>query len=213
MVVQLGENPWILIGLITLELLFIIIPALIFSKLERRPFQEIIKDMGFQENENLLIKLTAGLGFGILFFFIGNYIIVFFKDFIVRNLFSSRFVEFGKEGAISTEPIHPDIIQLTIIIILNILIIGPCEEAFFRGFLIKKFKTKLNLIFSIILSSLIFTLYHVPPILVPITTIITYSGYYLVFGVLLSLIFVYFEYSIIPCSIAHSCFNILILLI
>ncbi len=213
MVIQLGENPWILIGLTFLELMFVIIPALIFSKLEKRSFQEIIKDMGFRENENLLIKIITGLGLGILFFFFGSYIIIFFKDIIITNLFGSGFVELGQKGAISTEPIHPNIIQMVIIIILNILIIGPCEEAFFRGFLIKKFETKLNLIFSIFLSSLIFTLYHVPPILVPITTIITYSGYYLVFGVLLSLIFVYFEYSIIPCSIAHSCFNILILLI
>ncbi|MFX1502753.1 MAG: type II CAAX prenyl endopeptidase Rce1 family protein, partial [Promethearchaeota archaeon] len=92
------------------------------------------------------------------------------------------------------------------------IITGPCEEAFFRGFLIKKLKVKLKLSYSIIFSSIIFTLYHIPPFLVPLTTIITYFGYYFAFGVLLSLVFVYFKYSLIPCSVAHSCFNILILL-
>ena len=213
MAVQLGENPWILIGLIFLELLFVIIPALISSKLEKKTFHDTIKDMGFQKNEDLFIKIISGLSLGILFFFFGNYLILFFRDFIIRNLFGSDFVELGQEGAISTEPIHPNLIQLLILIILNLIIIGPCEEAFFRGFLIKKLENKLKLAYSIIISSIIFTFYHVPPFLVPVTTIITFSGYYLAFGLILSLIFVYFEYSLIPCSIAHSCFNILILLI
>ncbi len=212
MAVQLGENPWILIGLIFLELLFVIIPALISSKLEKKPFQDIIKDMGFQKNDYLFIKLISGISLGILFFFFGNYLIIFFRDFITRNLFGSDFVELGREGAISTEPIHPNLIQLVILIILNLIIIGPCEEAFFRGFLIRKLENKLKLAYSIIISSIFFTFYHVPPFLVPITTIITFSGYYFTFGLILSLIFVYFEYSLIPCSIAHSCFNILILL-
>ena len=213
MAIQLGENPWVLIGLIFLELLFIIIPALISSKLEKKPFQEIIKDMGFQKNDYLFIKVISGLSLGILFFFFGNYLIIFFRDFITRNLFGSDFVELGREGAISTEPIHPNLIQLVILVILNLIIIGPCEEAFFRGFLVKKLETKLKLTYSIVISSIFFTFYHVPPFLVPITTITTFFGYYFTFGLILSLIFVYFEYSLIPCSIAHSCFNILILLI
>lgn len=213
MAVQLGENPWILIGLIFLEIMFVIIPALISSKLEKKRFQDIIKDMGFQKNEDLIIKIISGLSLGILFFFFGSYLILFFRDFIIRNLLGSDFVELGQEGAISTEAINPNLIQIVILVILNLIIIGPCEEAFFRGFLIKKLESKLKLAYSIIISSIIFTFYHVPPFLVPVTTIITFSGYYLAFGLLLSLIFVYFEYSLIPCSIAHSCFNILILLI
>jgi len=213
MAIELGENPWILIGLTFLELLFVIIPALISSKLEKKTFQDIIKDMGFQKNQDVLIKVISGLSLGILFFFFGNYVIIFFRDFIVRNLLGSDFVVLGQEGAISTEPIQPNNIQLVILVILNLLIIGPCEEAFFRGFLIKKIEIKLKLGYCIIISSIFFTFYHVPPFLVPITTIITFSGYYFSFGLMLSLIFAYFDYSLIPCSIAHSCFNILILLL
>lgn len=213
MAIKLGENSWILIGLIFFEILFIIVPALISCKLEKKTFTDVIKDMGFQRNKNLFIKVTSGISFGILFFFFGNYIIIFFRDIIIRNLLGYKFVQYGQEGVISTEPIQPNLFQLIIFIILILIIIGPCEEAFFRGFLIKKFQKKLKLAYSVIISSICFTFYHVPPFIVPIATIVTFFGYYFTFGLILSFIFIYFDYSLIPCSIAHSCFNILILLI
>lgn len=213
MPIQLGENPWILIWLMFLELLFIIVPSFISSRIEKKPITVVILDMGFRKNENIVIKLIAGISFGILFFFIGNYIIIFFRDFIVKRLFGVQFIQQGQRGAITVTPIQPNLIQIIILIILQIIIVGPSEEAFFRGFLIKKLNEKLKLQYSIIISSVCFTLYHVPPFLVPLTTIITFFGYYFTFGVLLSLIFIYFENSIISSSIAHSSFNIFILLL
>lgn len=213
MTIQLGENPWILIWLMLLELLFIIVPSLISSRIEKKPIKEIILDMGFQKNENITIKIIAGISFGILFFFIGNYLIIFFRDFIVKNLFGVQFIQQGQSGAITVTPIQPNLIQIIILIILQIIIIGPCEEAFFRGFLIKRLNEKLKLQYSIIISAICFALYHVPPFLVPVTTVITFFGYYFTFGVFLSLIFIYFENSIIPSSVAHSSFNIFILLL
>lgn len=212
MTIQLGENSWLLIGMMLLELLLILLPALIFSRLKNQSFTAVIKDMGFQKNEDLIIKIISGLGFGILFFFLSDYVIVFFRDIIIRNLFGDEFVEYAQEGAISTAPIQPNFIQLIFLIVLQIIIIGPCEEAFFRGFLIKRCNIKLKLIYSIIISSTLFTLYHVPPFLVPLTTIVTYFGYYFTFGLLLSFTFIYFNNSIIPGSIAHSLFNILLMI-
>ena len=162
-----------------LELFLIIVPGFISSRIEKKPITVIILNMGFQKNENVAIKLIAGVCFGILFFFIGNYIIIFFRDFIVKNLFGVQFIQQGQSGAITVTPIQPNLIQITIIIILQILITGPSEEAFFRGFLINKLNDKLKLQYSIIISVICFTLYHVPPFLVPLTTIITFFGYYL----------------------------------
>ena len=213
MAINLGENPWILIGITLFEILFIIVPALISSKLEKKSFRESIREMGLKKNEDFFIKVISGLSFGIMFFFFGNYIIIFFQDIIIQNLFGSDFVEIGQEGAISTAPIQPNYIQLIILVILQLIIIGPCEEAFFRGFLIQKLKIRLKMTYSIIISSIFFTIYHIPPFLVPLATSVTFFGYYFTFGMLLSLIYVYFNYSIIPCSIAHSIFNILILLL
>ncbi|MFX0039888.1 MAG: lysostaphin resistance A-like protein [Promethearchaeota archaeon] len=211
MSVQLGENSWFLIGIMFFEILFVVFPALILSKLKKKPFIDEISEMGFQKNKNLLIKIIFGLIFGIFFFFISDFILLLFRDLIIRNLFGTEFVEQAQEGTISTAPLQPSAIQLFILIIMQIVITAPCEEAFFRGFLLKKFNFKLKLVYSILSSSAFFTFYHVPPFLVPISTVITFFGYYFTFGLLLSFIYVYFNYSIIPGSIAHSCFNILLL--
>jgi len=211
--VQLGDNPWILIGFILLETLFVIVPAFISSKVEKKTFSTLLSEMGFQKNKDYILKIIAGLGIGVLFFFSGDYILIFFRNIVIENLFGAGFIKEGQEGVISTTPIQPNLIQVIIIAILQIIMVGPCEEAFFRAFLIKKIKVKFKLVYTIIISSIIFAIYHVPPFLVPLATIITFFGYYFIFGVLLALIFVYFNYSLIPCSIAHSCFNILLFLI
>ena len=210
---QLGENPWVLIGLTFLEMLFIFVPVVISSKIEKKTFKQLLSEMGFQKNEEIFIKIIAGLSIGILFFFLGDFLIIFFRNVVVENLFGSKFIEAGQQGAISAAPVQPNLIQLSILIILQMVIVGPCEEAFFRGFIIKKLKVKIKLGYSVIISSILFAFYHVPPFLVPLATIITFFGYYFIFGVLLAFIFVYFKYSLIPCTVAHFCFNILILLI
>jgi membrane protease YdiL (CAAX protease family) len=214
--IQLGENPWILIVLIFLELLLILIPGLIASKIEKRPFKEQLKDMGFRKNVDSISKniskILAGLAIGFLFFLIAGYILFFFKYIIVENILGTDFIREGESGAIRSEPIQPNFIQLVIIVILHITIIGICEEAFFRGFIINKCEEKLKSIYVTILSAFIFAIYHVPPFLVPIRTIITLIGYFFTFGVLLALVFFYFNHSLIPCCIAHSTFNILVLI-
>ena len=217
MSIQIGRNPWILIGLSSLEILFVILPAFITGKIEKKGVREELTEMGFKKNQDSLIanllKIFTGIGIGILLFATGGFIIYFFRDIIVKFIFGTSFVQNGDAGAISTQPIQPSIIQVIIIIVLQFLIIGICEEAFFRAFLINKFKNKMRLRYAIIFSSIFFTLYHVPPFLVPISTIITFLGYYFSIGILLSFIFIYFDYSIIPVSIAHSLFNILIIIL
>ena len=213
MTIQLGENPWILIGLIFLEILFVIIPAYISSKIEKKSFKKLLFEMGFQKNDDILIKIIAGLSIGVIFFSFGNFILIFFRHIVIENLFGTKFIAEGQEGVISTLPIQPNMGQIIILVILQIIIIGPCEEAFFRGFIIKKLNVKMKIVYSVIISSIFFSFYHVPPFLVPLTTTITYFGYYFAFGVLLASIFIFFEHSLIPCSISHSCLNVLLLLV
>ncbi|MFX1391006.1 MAG: type II CAAX prenyl endopeptidase Rce1 family protein [Promethearchaeota archaeon] len=210
---QLGENPWFLIGLTFLELLFILIPAFISSRIEKIPFKNAINQMGFEKNTNIFLKILFGMCFGIIFFFLSIFLSFFFEELLIGSLFGNDFVELAREGAINTTILQPNLLQLTILVLLQINIVAPCEEAFFRSFIIKKINTKLKITYSIVISSIIFSIYHIPPFLVPVPTFITFFGYYFIFGILLSLIFIYFKYSIIPCSIAHSFFNILIIII
>ncbi|HEY0090307.1 MAG TPA: CPBP family intramembrane glutamic endopeptidase, partial [Candidatus Lokiarchaeia archaeon] len=152
------------------------------------------------------------LGFGVIFYLTAGYLIFVFKYLIIENIFGSTFIKEAEKGAINTTPLHPNFAQLIIIIILQIIIVGPCEEGFFRGFILKRCGNKVKSFYAILISSFFFAIYHTPPLLVSLTTIITYFSYYFVFGLLLALIFKLFKNSLIPCSIAHSFFNILIII-
>ncbi|MBY9012283.1 MAG: CPBP family intramembrane metalloprotease [Candidatus Lokiarchaeota archaeon] len=216
MAIDLGKDPIILIILSFLEILLVLIPTLIASKVEKISLLDELKEMGFQRKpttlRKMLLKVVLGILIGTVFFFVSGYIISFFVNIIVQILFGAQFVEEGVSNAISTNPINPTLIQLIILIAIQIVVVAPCEEGFFRGFIIKKSHKKMKLFYSIIFSSLIFSIYHVPPFLVPLSTIITFFGYYFTFGIFLSLTFVLFKYSLLLSSIAHFTLNILILL-
>jgi len=216
MAINLGKDPNILILISFAEILFVLVPSLIAAKIEKNPFIVEVKKLGFKVKnpklKNIILKIFAGILIGILFFFISDLLLTFYMRFIIQNLFGAQIIEDGIGNAISTQPVNPSFIQLSLLIAIQIIIIGPCEEAFFRGFVINKSKHKVKLVYSIILSSFLFAIYHVPPFLVPLTTIITFFGYYFTFGILLSLVFVSFKSSLLPSSIAHSSLNILLLL-
>jgi membrane protease YdiL (CAAX protease family) len=190
MVIELGSNPWILIGLTFLELLFIIVPCFLASRIEKVPFQIELKEIGLKISKKLhyksIIKLTLGLFVGFFFYFSSGYINFWIIVLVIQPLLGSEFVNNANQGAINTRPLQPNILQLFIIILLQIFIVAICEEAFFRGFLISKMEKKINVWITILISSTIFSLYHVPPFLVPLTTTITFFGYYFIFGIFVS---------------------------
>lgn len=216
MAINLGKDPNILILISFAEVLFILVPSLIAAKIEKKSLVDELKEMGFQRKpttlKKMLLKVSFGLLIGTVFFFVSGFILSFFVNFLVQILFGALFVEEGINSAISTTPINPTIIQLIILIAIQIIIVAPCEESFFRGFVLRKSYKKMKLLYSIIFSSFIFSIYHVPPFFVPLSTIFTFFGYYFVFGIFLSLTFILFKNSLLPSSIAHFTLNILILL-
>ncbi|MFX0027486.1 MAG: lysostaphin resistance A-like protein [Candidatus Hermodarchaeota archaeon] len=217
MSIQLGENFWILVILMSLELFLIVIPVFISAKLGKKPLKKEFKEIGFfreaKSTFRTCLKIILGIDIGIFLYLFSGFLMFLYRDILIESIFGTKFVEEGITNIINTEPIQPSFFEISILIILQILIIGPCEEGFFRGFVIQKLNYKLKLIYSIILSSTFFTLYHVPPFLVPIQTIITYYGYFFTIGSLFALTFIYSGRSLIMCSIAHSIFNILVLIL
>jgi hypothetical protein len=115
MTIDLGENPVILIILTLLESLLIIIPALITARIEKKPFKEVLSDIGFtNQNTNLLLiikKVLYGIAIGITLFIAGAFILFFFIEIIVGNLFGNAFIEQGIESSINTELKNPTFIH------------------------------------------------------------------------------------------------------
>ena len=214
---QLGENPWILILLSLLEILFILIPILLSSWLSKTTIKHELHQIGleinFSNTKIKLVKILLGIPIGIALLILSIFILYISRDIVVAVVFSEEFVNEGTENAISNQLVNPNLLQTIIFVIIQFLIIGPCEESFFRGFIIRKLNGKIRLVYAIIFSSLMFTLYHIPPFLVPISTIVNYFAYYFTIGITLSLVFRYSNYSLLPCSVAHSVFNFMILLV
>ncbi|MFX1396724.1 MAG: lysostaphin resistance A-like protein [Promethearchaeota archaeon] len=217
MSLNIGENPVLLILLSFLEIFLILIPALIASLIEKTTIKVEIKNMGFQPSQgsrvDFVVKMLLGSVIGEILFLSAGYIMFFYRDIIVKTIFGKDFILIGRNNTINTNPICIEPIQLFFLIILQFVVIGPCEEGFFRGFLIKKCEKKFKRIYSIIFSSICFSFYHMPPFLVPLETIITLFGYYFTLGIILSILFIKTDYSLFSCSIAHSVFNSLIFII
>lgn len=214
---NLAENIVFLVIITLLEVFLIFIPALISAKIENKSIIEEIKEMGFQGIQKrpmeFIINSFLGLLIGFLLYLLNTFILIPLSQVIIINTLGIDFFENAVNNTINTQPYNPSLIELLILILLQIIIVGPCEEGFFRGFLITKTQNRMKLFYSMLVSSLIFTIYHIPPFLVPITTIITFFGYFFFTGLILASTFIVFKNSIIPCSIAHSFFNILIILI
>ncbi|MFX1497227.1 MAG: lysostaphin resistance A-like protein [Promethearchaeota archaeon] len=200
-----------------LELIILLLPLYISAILEKKTIKAEFKEIGFfrglKGTFTVVLRIILGVDIGIFLYFFARLFLFLYKDILIIYLFGTQFVEEGVSNSISTEPIHPNFLEITLIIILQVLITSPSEEGFFRGFLIQKFNRKLKLKYTVVISSTFFAFYHVPPFLVPLSTIITYFGYYFLLGFLLTLIFIYSNKSLLMCIISHSVFNILILVI
>ena len=72
MAINLGKDPSLLIVITFFEIFLILIPALIASKIEKRPIIEEFKEMGFLQKinslKNFTLKILLGLLIGTFFF-------------------------------------------------------------------------------------------------------------------------------------------------
>jgi membrane protease YdiL (CAAX protease family) len=215
--IQLGENPWVLILLSTLEVLLLIIPIFLSSRVSQTTLKQELHLIGMEislsYHKKKLAKATIGVAIGAGLVLLSPYILYFYRDLVIASVFHEEFVTEGIENAINTQPLTPNLLQLVILVLIQFFIIGPCEEGFFRGFVTIKLKGRLKLRYTMLVSSTLFALFHVPPFIVPLSTIISYFGYYFVIGFILAIVYVYSNFSLLPGSLAHSFFNFLILLI
>jgi membrane protease YdiL (CAAX protease family) len=157
---------------------------------------------------------SAGFVIGILFYKLGGYISVISK-WVVTSLLGEAFYLKAQDGSVNTTPPPPPPNPLLIwtLIVLGVLIqfifVAISEEYCFRGVLLKEFG-HISQILGIIVSSLIFMIYHVFPGIVPLETFITFGPYYFCFGVLLCFCTIVQKGDLITAIVAHGTFNSII---
>lgn len=212
---QLGSDNLNLIFMTFLELLLLIIPIIIMDLIDKKPLIDHLKSIGFDFSrfsyKKSFLCIYEGIGVAILFFLIAGFL-TDVSYTLISSIFGDAFIQDAVSNLIDVSPNEPSPLELIIIISLQFLIVAPCEEAFFRGFIFKKLHYKLNYIFSVVLSSTIFAFYHLPPFIVPYSTIFLYFWYFFTFGILLTLLYSLNRELLLPCILTHAIFNMIVLI-
>ncbi len=152
-------------------------------------------------------------------------LLIMSKAKILRNIrfkWNNKYLFFGLLFIIyiiiniSFVSISSDKIPLAILMILSCLCVGIFEEVVFRGLalgmLLKAWnKSRKEIYFSVIISSLLFGLVHIQNYLsgnAELLTTLCQIGYSTCIGVMLSAILIRCDFSLWWCSILHALFNI-----
>ena len=205
----------------TAELIFIAIPMIVF-KIQKKDLKyefrhRIIPNEMLHRNFWLRLgDIITGIIIGVLFYYFGGFLAFTIKKVIIE-IKGEEFYENASEGSVNTTPPPPppdtDPLLIWTLIIVGVIVIfvtvAFAEEFCFRGVLLKEFNHK-NQVFGVILSSILFMLFHVMPGIVPWSTFLTFWLYYFSFGVLLSLTTIFQKGDLIVSIVAHGTFNSII---
>ena len=203
------------------ELIFIAIPLIVF-KLQKKDLKyefrhRIIPNEMLHRNFWFrLADIIMGIFIGVFFYYFGGLLAFTIKKIVIEN-YGQEYYDTASEGSVNTTPPPPSpetepLIIWTLIIVGVIVIfvtVAFAEEFCFRGVLLKEFNHK-NKVFGVILSSVLFMMFHVMPGIVPWSTFLTFWLYYFSFGVLLSLVTLFQKGDLIVSIVAHGTFNSII---
>ncbi|MHA1727340.1 MAG: lysostaphin resistance A-like protein [Promethearchaeota archaeon] len=189
------------------ELLFLLVSLIFFLVRKRSPKKEFKKILS-PEKRQISVQIAdifLGIGVGLFFYFLGKLILKLNIQGIIL-IFGEDFYLTGVGGTVNVTPPNKTLLDLILSISVSFLLVGFCEEFFFRGFLFKEFSMKSKKIGGLT-SSLIFSIYHVFPGIVPIQTTVTFFLYYLIMGILFVILLYYRKGQILSAIIAHGTFN------
>lgn len=164
------------------ELLFAFLAIFSFTKI----FKRTLNELGMTVTR-LLRNIAVGLVVGVGGWFAGSIIAVVLARLVPYKV-PEQFIR------MLTPTSSPDLVYF---LILTWVLVGPCEELFFRGFIQGTFETWKGPAAGIIAGSILFGLAHFDPILWFRTIPAGFLG--LIYGVLYAR-----RKSIVPVAVAHS---------
>jgi len=164
--IDLMYNPFFIIFSSFFELVFILVPVIYVGKYLKTPsFENRLILLGFTsrgyERKGIYKEMLIGLAFaaiGIILVVVSS----IFIEIILEIIFGVDIIRDVSGTTTDIEIIVSslNIFSLIIFVIVMILIIGTSEEILFRGFMQKGLVRNLGNIWGIIISALIFSLFH-----------------------------------------------------
>lgn len=190
-----------------LELIFIAIPLIVF-KFQKKDLKYEFRFRIIPESRSVkrrLLDIVMGLLLGVGFLFVGSYVAFFIRQLVIYFMGES-FYSSASAGSVNTSPPSLQVWELVLSVAVMYCLVGLSEEYCFRGVLFKEMGKKSALL-GWVGSSLLFSLYHVFPGIVPFSTFLTFWFYYFLFGILLAAITYVQKGDLITAIIAHGTFN------
>jgi membrane protease YdiL (CAAX protease family) len=205
---------WIFLGLSCLEFVFLLGPALFYKFVKKETIRTSILLRSFPHKRSVLARIgdiTVGISSGIFLNFIAQGLL-FATYYGIIAVFGENFYGAANSGSIDLSPDGNSIGEVICTILIYCVIVGFCEEYFFRSVLFVGLK-KILKNWSYLINGILFALFHIFPGIVPIQTTITYFLYYFILGILLCILLDYQENDVLSNIIAHGVFNSLPLIL
>ncbi len=165
------------------EVLFMLLPALIFTKLVYEDITNIIRAHSVD-----IIEIALFLsGLIVLFFLFQDYLYI--QDFIINKLAAQSSIIQSIKSAFdslndSVEQTYLNLItpknfyDRVLIVIVIALVPAICEEVLFRGLVQRSFEMKLRPVWAALITGIFFGLFHVNPYaLIPLIGLGFYFGF------------------------------------
>ncbi len=165
------------------EVLFMLLPALIFTKLVYEDITNIIR-----AHKVKIIEVALFLsGLIVLFFLFQDYLYI--QDFIINKLAAQSSIIHSIKSAFdgmndSVEKTYLNLItphnffDKILIVIVIALVPAICEEVLFRGLIQRSFEMKMKPVWAALITGLFFGLFHVNPYaLIPLVALGFYFGF------------------------------------
>ncbi|TKJ20798.1 MAG: hypothetical protein CEE42_14515 [Promethearchaeota archaeon Loki_b31] len=225
-VLEFLVNPYFIIGISFVELIFILVPTLYVGKYLQRPtLNNRLILLGFTkkgfDKTKLIKEILIGLGFAV----VGVTLVLsisFLMEIILSLIFGYETIQdlFGTAGEVDTMIASADILSIFLLTIIMILIIGTTEEVLFRGFLQKGLVRSLGKSWGIVITALIFSSIHLigiftslgSPIIFIISFLFNFFPFFAI-SLLLGLLFNWRKENLIAVMITHGVYNALTIIL
>ncbi|TFG23977.1 MAG: CPBP family intramembrane metalloprotease [Promethearchaeota archaeon] len=219
-IINIVLNPFFLVIITLVELVLILFPIWWSGRYLQNPnLKNRLTVLGFSTRGFDRKGIMKEVGIGIGFAFIGLLVVIGSSLLIqiILELFGVRIIP--QEDPYVTITIY-DLITLILMILMMILVVGPCEEIAFRGFMQRGLSRVLSKNWGFIITALIFAGIHLINIFILsenlgdlfISFLLVFPPY-LAISLMIGGLYRWREENLIAVSITHGVYNSLTLII
>ncbi len=159
----------------------------------------------------VFLNILLGVGVGCGFLLIG-WGISFLTEQIVAATFGPQVLEDAQQGSVDLAPPAFSPVGITLAIAGQYLLVGLCEEFFFRGALFRDLFPRRQRV-GAVLGAGAFMIYHVFPGIVPWVTFAVNWPYYFSLGLLFALLAWLRHYNLLAPITAHGTYNTILFIL